>query len=198
VALVVGMLAGCANDGRDLAEPEDWQTTTTRPSPPTVAPPSEPGQSGLALTSPDFEPGGQLPVSATCAGANVFPNLTWGDVGTYVDGSVAEIAVALADQTNPEVPVLMWLMAGISPDVTGLQAGVMPPGAFETTDDYGITGYGQPCLDTYDTGTRDLQWQLFVLREPSGLETGHPGNQAWDRVRQVAIERATVLTRITN
>lgn len=186
--------AGCANDGRELAATQDWQTTTTRPPPPTSSPDQEPSPSGLALTSSAFTPGGELPVSATCAGANIFPDLTWGPV----DQSAVEIVVSLADQTDPEIPVLMWLMAGIPPDTTGLAAGVKPPGAFETTDDYGITGYGEPCLDTYASGQRDLQWRVYVLDSPSNLTVGHPGNEAWAQVKAQAIDTASVLTRAFN
>lgn len=194
-ALLLALVAiGCANDGRELAATQDWQTTTTRPPPPTSSPDQEASDTGLSLSSSAFVPGGELPISATCAGANIFPDLTWGQV----DPSAVEIVVALGDQTDPEVPVLMWLMAGIPPDLTGLQAGVKPPGAFETTDDYGITGYGEPCLDTYASGPRDLQWVVYVLAEPSNLTVGHPGNEAWAQVKAQAIDSASVLTRTVN
>ena len=186
--------AGCASDGRDLAEAQPWQTTTTRPPPPTFAPERQDSPTGLSLTSTRFEAGGELPVSATCVGENIFPDLFWGDV----DASAQELAVALADQTDPEIPVLMWLMAGISPTLTGLEAGVRPEGAFETTDDYGITGYGEPCLESYAGGTRDLQFIVYVLDRPSNLALGHPGNEAWAQVRNQAIDSASLLARAFN
>lgn len=188
------LAAGCAGDGRELAATQEWQTTTTRPPPPTSAPDQQVSESGLTLISPDFEPGAEIPVSATCLGTNIFPTLEWGQV----DPLAVEIAVSLSDQTDPEVPVLMWLMAGIPPTETGLTAGKMPIGAFETTDDYGITGYGQPCLDTYADGQRDLQFRVYVLPQPSGLASGHPGNEAWETVRAEAIDTATLLARRFN
>lgn len=195
IAILFALVAaGCASDGRELAATQDWQTTTTRPPPPTSAPDAEPSPSGLALSSNSFVAGGEVPISATCAGENIFPDLTWGQV----DPAAVEIAVSLADQTDPEIPVLMWLMAGISPDLTGLEAGVKPPGAFETTDDYGITGYGEPCLDTYASGQRDLQFRVYVLDAPSNLTVGHPGNEAWAQVRADAIDTASVLVRTFN
>lgn len=193
-ALAMLLMAACASDGRDMAAAKDWQTTTTRPPPPTSAVDAEPGINGLQLASSAFEPGGELPVSATCEGENVFPDLSWGPV----DPSAVEIVVTLADQTDPEVPVLMWLLAGISPEVSGLSPGVKPDGSFETTDDYGITGWGEPCLDSYASGKRDLQWRVYVLDRPSELEVGHPGNEAWERVRTQAIESASLLSRSFN
>jgi len=189
------LVAGCASDGRDLAEPTPDQTTTTRPPPPTSAPPFENSSTGVALTSPDFEPGGLIPVSATCAGQNVFPTLDWGEVP---EGAV-ELAVTLADQTDPDEPLLLWLMAGIDPDVTGLESGRFPnqdPTAFETLNDYGNPGYGEPCLDTFSSGRRDIQFRLYVLMAPSELEPGAPGNDSWRTLRASSVESATLLARV--
>ncbi len=196
--IAIGFLAlalvgsSCADDGRDLAAPASWQTTTTRPPPPTSAPDQESGPSGMTLTSPAFEAGAEFPVSATCDGDNIFPDLNWSDVP---DGAV-ELAVTLSDQTNPEEPLLLWLMAGIEPSNGGLAAGTMPVGAFETLNDYGNPGFGTPCISSADTG-RDLQFRLHVLPQPSGIAPGDPGNEAWNTVRAASIESASLLARVT-
>ena len=187
------LLASCADDGRALAPPADWQTTTTRPLPPTSALDQEAGETGLTLTSPDFAPGGQAPTDTTCAGLNVFPNLDWSEL----PGGAAELAVTLSDQTDPDEPLLLWLMAGISPSETGLTAGRAPAGAFETLNDYGSLGYGSPCLEGVAAGERDLQFRLYVLGQPSGLAGGDPGNEAWDTLASSSIDTASVLMRIT-
>jgi phosphatidylethanolamine-binding protein (PEBP) family uncharacterized protein len=184
--------AGCARDGRELAEPADWQTTTTRPPPPTSAPIQEVGVSGVTLSSPDFEPGADIPAAATCAGANVFPNLEW----EAIPGGTAELAVTLVDQTDPAEPLLMWLMAGIDPTRSGIQSGFLPDGAFETLNDYGNPGYGTPCLENFASGRRDLQFRLYVLPRTSGLQSGDPGNEAWDTLRALGTETASLLARI--
>lgn len=185
----------CAADGRELAEPQDWQTTTTRPLPPTSAPPQLAGDTGLTLSSPDFEPGGELPAVARCDGANRFPTLEW----TAVDADLgaAELAVTLADQTDPEAPLLLWLMAGIDPSTTLLASGTFPnEGAFETLNDYGAQGFGTPCLESFETGRRDLQFKLYVLDTPVGFGTGAPGNTSWDDVSARAVESATLLAQV--
>jgi phosphatidylethanolamine-binding protein (PEBP) family uncharacterized protein len=191
--VAVGVLAAaCASDGRDLAEPSPDQTTTTRPPPPTSALDAEASPSGLELTSPDFEPGGPAPIDTTCEGANKFPSLAWTNVPT----GAAEIAVTLSDQTDPEEPLLLWLMAGISPTVANLDAGFAPTGAFETLNDYGNLGYGSPCLESLEEGRRDLQFRVYMLDQPSGLAGGDPGNRAWESIRAQATDSATVLMRI--
>ncbi|MCP4226755.1 MAG: hypothetical protein GY773_25725 [Actinomycetia bacterium] len=191
--VLIVLLASCANDGRTLAPPQPDQTTTTRPPPPTSAPNNEVSESGLTLSSPDFEPGSQAPLDTTCAGLNVFPNLEWSEV----DPAAAELAVALIDQTDPEEALLLWLMAGISPQEAGLTAGQAPAGGFETLNDYGSQGYGSPCLESTGEGERDLQFRLYVLNEPSGVGAGAAGNEAWNTVATRSIDTASVLMRIT-
>ncbi len=189
VAAIVA--AGCASDGRALREPSADQTTTTRPPPPTSALPQEISPSGLALSSPDFDPGGQAPVDTTCSGANQYPTLVWAGVGT---GTV-EIAVTLTDHTDPEQPLLLWLMAGIPASTTTIEAGVPPAGSFESLNDYGRLGYGDPCIETLGGGGRDLQFRIYLLEQPSGLAGGDPGNQAWASLRAQATDSATLLMR---
>ena len=187
--------SACANDGRDLAEPQDWQTTTTRPPPPTSAPPQLAGDTGLTLSSPDFEPGGDLPAVARCDGDNRFPTLDWTAVDP--DLGAVELAITLADQTDPEAPLLLWLMAGIEPTITQLPSGLFPnDGAFETLNDYGQLGFGTPCLESFESGVRDLQFKLYVLNSPSELSSGAPGNTSWDDVTAKAVETATVLVKV--
>lgn len=185
--------AACADDGRELADPQPWQTTTTRPTAPTSAPPQQVSEDGLTLTSPDFTPGGTAPSDATCAGANVPPALQWS--GTPAEA--VELAVTLSDQTDPNAPVLLWLVAGIDPAVTALAPGSLPEGAVETTNDYGVTGWGSPCLEDIGRGQRDLQFRLHALGAPSELTTGYPGNEAWDRVEAGAVDSASLLMTVT-
>lgn len=190
--VLVVALAGCASDGRSLREPSPDQTTTTRPPPPTSALDREVSPTGLALSSPDFEPGATAPVDATCAGANSFPTLEW----TGVPPAAAELAVTLSDQTDPAEPLLLWLLAGISPTATGIVSGSPPDGSFQTLNDYGNLGYGDPCIDSLTDGQRDLQFRLYVLEQPSGLAPGDPGNRAWESLRAQATDSATVLMRV--
>jgi phosphatidylethanolamine-binding protein (PEBP) family uncharacterized protein len=189
LALSPVLAAGCASDGRELAEPQPWQTTTTRPLPPTSAPAQQMGVSGLALSSTDFAPGAEAPPDATCAGANVHPGLVWS--GTPID--TVELAVTLSDQTDPTEPVLVWLAAGIDPSISSLAPGELPEGAVETTNDYGITGWGSPCLEALGQGVRALQFRVHALGSPSGLTTGYPGNEAWDLVEATAVDSASLL-----
>lgn len=182
-------VAGCGDDGRELAEPQQWQTTTTRPAPPTTPPAQQVGESGFTLSSPEFQPGGPAPADVTCAGANRHPELVW----SGVPDEAAELAVTLSDHADPEVPVLLWLVAGIDPTTTGLPAGEVPPGAVEVPNDYGIPGWGSPCLDQLGEGVRPLQFRIHALPAPSELTPTSPGNEAWDQVTAQATDDASVM-----
>jgi phosphatidylethanolamine-binding protein (PEBP) family uncharacterized protein len=184
----LAMVPGCADDGRELAEPLDWQTTTTRPSPPTSPPPQQVSDTGFALSSPEFEPGGPAPLDATCAGINRRPILTW----QGAPPEAVELAISLSDQTDPEVPILLWLAAGIDPALSSLPAGELPPGAIETANDYGTSGWGSPCIDQLGVGTRTLQFRIHALRFPSGLTPGESGNEAWELVTGQATDSASI------
>lgn len=192
VVAVALLVSACATDGRELRDAQPWQTTTTRPIPATAPPPFETGRSGFTVFSPDFASGGQLPASATCAGGAVFPALGW----TGVPDEAIELVVTLSDQTDPLNPVLLWLLAGVEPDLTGLDAGLIPVGAFETLNGFDNPGFGSPCLETMAEGPRDLQYRVYVLTQPSGILPGGSGNNAWAAVRNGAIDSASVLARI--
>ncbi len=194
VAAVSSIAAACASDGRELAEGRSWQTTTTRPLPPTSAPPQSEGATGLLLTSPDFEPGGLAPLDATCAGANLPPSLEWNLAGS-APTDTAEWAVSLSDQTDPENPLLLWLVVGIEPTVGQLVSGDLGL-ADETLNDYGQLGYGNPCIETLSAGRRDLQFRIYALAQSSGIEPGAPGNESWDRVAAMANDSATLLMQV--
>lgn len=146
----------------------------------------------MELSSPDFEPGAMAPVNATCAGDNKFPTLTW----TGVPDGTAEVAIVLSDQTDPESSLLVWLMVGLQPDAGELPSGQLPAGAAETLNDYGQLGYGNPCLENVGDGLRDLQFRIYALPAPSGLEEAAHGHDAWNTVAAMSFDTATVLMQI--
>ncbi|NNF55833.1 MAG: YbhB/YbcL family Raf kinase inhibitor-like protein [Acidimicrobiales bacterium] len=194
LGFVLVVASGCANDGKELAAAKPWQTTTTRPLPPTSAPDQEVGIDGMTFTSPDFVAGGDAPVSATCAGANLHPGFEWANLPE----GTAELGITLSDQTDPENPLLLWLMAGLNPAAGELLQGDLPGGSFETLNDYGQPGWGNPCLESFQNGRRDLQFRLYALDRPSEIAPGAPGNTAWDELAARSVDSATVLMRITS
>lgn len=146
----------------------------------------------MTLSSPDFDPGTETPLDAMCAGSNVFPTLEIANVPV----GTAELGVTLSDQTDPTKPVLLWLMGGISADRSTLDSGVLPAGAYETLNDYGQYGWGNPCLENLSLGRRDLQFRLYAMTTPADIAAGDPGNEAWDTLSASAYDNATLLMTI--
>jgi Raf kinase inhibitor-like YbhB/YbcL family protein len=105
---------------------------------------------GLALTSPAFAPGGEMPALFTCEGSDISPPLEWTGVPDGTKGLV--LIVDDPDAPDPAAPKMTWVhwvLYGIPPDARSLPEGVasgdLPPGTREGLNDWKRTGYGGPC-----------------------------------------------------
>ncbi|MCG6923965.1 MAG: YbhB/YbcL family Raf kinase inhibitor-like protein [Acidobacteria bacterium] len=105
---------------------------------------------GLALTSPAFAPGGEIPTLFTCEGSDVSPPLVWTGVPDGTKGLV--LIVDDPDAPDPAAPKMTWVhwvLYGIPPDARslpeGVASGALPAGTREGLNDWKRTGYGGPC-----------------------------------------------------
>jgi len=105
---------------------------------------------GLALTSPAFAPGGEIPTLFTCEGSDVSPPLEWTGVPDGTKGLV--LIVDDPDAPDPAAPKMTWVhwvLYGIPPGAGSLPEGVapraLPAGTREGLNDWKRTGYGGPC-----------------------------------------------------
>ncbi|HEX6238232.1 MAG TPA: YbhB/YbcL family Raf kinase inhibitor-like protein [Acidimicrobiales bacterium] len=167
-AVIAGLalLAGCADDGRELRPPSPDQTTTTA----TPAGTGDPGGTALLrLTSPALSEGQEVPTRHTCFGADVSPELAW----EGVPAGTAEIAVVVRD---PDAGGFVhWVVAGLAPDAAGLDEGTVPAGAVEATNGFGEPGWRGPCPPE---GTHRYDIRVYALAEPSGIAAETPGDEA--------------------
>jgi Raf kinase inhibitor-like YbhB/YbcL family protein len=101
----------------------------------------------LTLTSPDFEPHGEIPSRFTCEGEDVSPALAWTGVPTAAR-SLALI-VDDPDAPDPRAPKTVWVhwvLYNLPPTAPGLpERGDLPPGTLEGLNDWKKTGWGGPC-----------------------------------------------------
>jgi Raf kinase inhibitor-like YbhB/YbcL family protein len=104
----------------------------------------------LHLTSPAFDPDGEIPKSHTCDGKDVSPPLAWSEApaGTR---SLALI-VDDPDAPDPAAPKLVWVHWVLynlpaEPRVLpgGITARTLPKGALEGLNDWKRTGWQGPC-----------------------------------------------------
>jgi len=104
----------------------------------------------LVLTSPDFEPNGEIPTRFTCEGEDVSPALAW--TGTPEQARSLALIVDDPDAPDPRAPKttwVHWVLYNLPPAASGLPQKVgpkdLPPGTREGLNDWKRTGYGGPC-----------------------------------------------------
>jgi Raf kinase inhibitor-like YbhB/YbcL family protein len=104
----------------------------------------------LTLTSPGFQPGGEIPAKYTCEGDDAVPALVW----TEVPAGAASLALIVddPDAPDPQAPKMTWVhwvLYNIPPSATGLAEGMtpkdLPPGTLEGLNDWKRTKWGGPC-----------------------------------------------------
>jgi Raf kinase inhibitor-like YbhB/YbcL family protein len=104
----------------------------------------------LALTSPVFENGKEIPADHTCEGKDVSPAIAW----SGVPSKARSLALIMddPDAPDPAAPRMVWVhwvLYNIPPSAKGLAQAVksdaLHPGTREGRNDWGRTGYGGPC-----------------------------------------------------
>lgn len=118
----------------------------------------------LVLTSPDFDPGGTIPVRFTCDGENVSPAFRWANLP---EGTV-ELLLACDDPDAPGGVFRHWAAWGIAPDSGFLRSGfgeaTLEPGFQQAINDFGRPGYSGPCPPKGDP-PHSYHFRLSALNE---------------------------------
>jgi Raf kinase inhibitor-like YbhB/YbcL family protein len=105
---------------------------------------------GLAVSSPAFAPGGEIPALFTCEGRDLSPALDWTGVPEAAQSLV--LIVDDPDAPDPAAPRrtwVHWVLYNLPPSARGLPEGVaakaLPAGTKQGANDWGRAGYGGPC-----------------------------------------------------
>lgn len=176
------VLAACNDDGRTLTPAPTVpvsQLTTTTAGPPTSV-------TGLTLESPAFDEGGFIDPSSTCHGVNVPPTL----LISGVPAAAAELAVTVIDADADGF--VHWVLTGLDPGITRLEAGLIPPEARTARTDSGVEGWDGPCPPAGDD-PHAYHFTVYALPEPIGLAPGTTGREAIGLIEQAAIESDTLV-----
>jgi Raf kinase inhibitor-like YbhB/YbcL family protein len=136
--------------------------STTTPSPPTT---------GFRLSSSAFTPGGPIPATFTCDGADVSPPLKWS--GT--PPGARELVLVMRDPDAPGGDFVHWAVAGISPGTTDFPSGGVPGLITPGKNSFGSLGYRGPCPP--QGTTHHYVITLTALSAPSGLRPGFSADQ---------------------
>lgn len=156
--------------------------------------------SGFALRSPDFAPGGTIPLShvydrSDCRGGNSSPALSW----NHAPAGTRSFALLLFDPDAPGGGWRHWEVFDIPAGVRSLQAGagdparhLLPAGAMQARNDFGAPGYGGPCPPPGRPHHYHLV--LYALRVATlGLGAGASPAQVAARVRADALAEAEIV-----
>ena len=127
----------------------------------------------LLLSSPAFEPNGEIPVDYTCEGKDMSPPLVW--QGVPNDTRSLALIIDDPDAPDPAAPKMTWVhwvLYNLPPETTELPAGTttqnLPTGTKEGWNDFKRTRYGGPCPPI---GRHRYFHKLYALDTHLDLET---------------------------
>lgn len=142
----------------------------------------------MNLRSPAFDDHTRIPREYSHQAGDVSPPLAWSDV----PDEAAELILTCEDPDAPVGTFVHWLLAGISPDAEGVEAGDQPTGAVAGRNDYGGAGYGGPHPPAGDRPHRYF-FRVTALSEPSGLTPGFTADDLEDATEDNAIATGTLV-----
>jgi Raf kinase inhibitor-like YbhB/YbcL family protein len=123
---------------------------------------------GIQVRSSAFEYGELMPRRHTKDGENVSPDLEWSGVPEWA----AELLLLCEDPDAPRRTFLHWLVTGIDPACTGVEAGDTPKTGRVWRNDFGEFGYSGPQPLIGDRAHRYF-FRVFALAKPVRLHR-HP------------------------
>jgi Raf kinase inhibitor-like YbhB/YbcL family protein len=127
----------------------------------------------LILSSPAFEPNGEIPADYTCEGKDISPPLVWQGIpaGTRSLALIVDDPDA-PDPAAPKMTWVHWILFNLPPTTTGLPAGTpdrdLPVGTQAGVNDFKRTRYGGPCPPI---GRHRYFHKLYALDAHLNLET---------------------------
>ncbi len=152
------------------------------------------GAERIALSSPEFAPGGTLPARHTEDGAGGSPALAWSAVPP--DAKSLVLVVEDAGSPTPE-PLVHALVYDIDPALGGLAEGIIHAGggAFQVgRNSFGKTAWLPPDPPP-GHGLHDYVFQLFALSAPLGLDDGAGRSAVTDAMTGKVIASGVLIAR---
>jgi Raf kinase inhibitor-like YbhB/YbcL family protein len=183
IVLFALVAAACSDDGTTLTEPgTDGATPRTTPEEAAFAD----AEGIFALRSLDFESNGEIPAEFTRRdGDDIHPELRW----VRTPDEAKELALVVRDETADEF--LHWVVTGLSPVDTQLPAGVVPPGATQWSNDFGISGWSGP--DPPGDVVHSYVFSLHALDDLLSLGPDTPTDEVILAIEERTFERTLLV-----
>ena len=187
-------LGACSRqDGRQMAKPNDSQIAATNT---TVSPSTSEGEMAgddlavvdtepalMTLTAP-FTEGAVVSPPFVCGDAKESPSLTWANVPA---GTVS-LAIILTDEDAPDFT--HWVVANISPSLTGLAPGTLPSDAIQAQNSQGAIGFTGPCPP--EGTTHQYSITLYALDQMLEFANGDSGAAMSEAISASALDATTI------
>lgn len=187
-------LGACSRqDGRKMATPSDIQIAATNT---TVAPSTSADdmavESSLVLdTAPalmtitaPFTEGATVSAPFACGDATQSPTLTW----TNIPAGTVSLALILTDEDAPDFT--HWVVANISPSLTGLAPGILPSDVIQAKNSKGAIGFTGPCPPAGSTHQYSLT--LYALDQMLEFAHGDNGVAMGEAISAAALDATTI------
>lgn len=183
---VVGLLAGCASDGRELRTPVAPLPAVTTTAPTTIAGQPAPlataqAAFGVVAAWPD---GAEIPARHTCDDLDVAPALTW----TNVPAGTVELAITLTDL---DADFTHWLITGLPANLTTIGEGATPPGAKQWVNDFAAAGYSGPCPPPGDEAHVYL-FTVHALNQQLEVADDASASEVIELLNQIVVEQSSI------
>jgi Raf kinase inhibitor-like YbhB/YbcL family protein len=121
----------------------------------------------LALTSPAFADGAEIPDGFTCTGASASPTLKWKNVPR----KTVQLALIVQDPDAPGRTFVHWVIWGLDPKAGQIVEETVPAGAVQGANSLGKTGYLGPCPPP-GSDPHHYQFTLYALSDAPQVEAG--------------------------
>lgn len=167
----VTVLAGCSDDRGDNSTSTSVLKLET-----------------LAVSSPAFEDGANIPERFSCEGENIPPPLRWSDIPE----ETRELVIVVTDPEAPSGTFVHWTVWGIDPSSKGID-GELPEGAVEGMSSSGKPTYIGPCPPAGET--HRYNFEVIALSAQLPLEAGASVDELRDEVEDVAISSGVLTGR---
>ncbi|WP_243722620.1 YbhB/YbcL family Raf kinase inhibitor-like protein [Actinomadura sp. 7K507] len=142
----------------------------------------------MMLRSAAFNDHTLMPSEYSHDSGDLSPPLEW----SQAPEEVVEFALACEDPDAPTGTFAHWLLAGIDPAETGMEAGEQPTGAVAGRNDFGAEGYGGPKPPAGDDPHRYF-FRLYGLSEPSGLGPGFTAEDLREALTEKLVASGTLV-----
>lgn len=143
---------------------------------------------GMTIRSTAFKDHGEIPRDHSRAAGDVSPQLQW----SGVPDDTAELALVCDDPDAPSGTFIHWLVAGIPPGTTGLDAGADLKQYAVGRNDFGEPGYGGPHPPSGGSRHRYF-FRVYALSAPTNLADGFDFEELKLRIDATTLAAGTLV-----